>query len=242
MFVYIQKEEEVSIEEANKINDLHLKGVYLINDNERYYPYGESMASLLGFVGIDNQGLAGVESYYDYYLKGVDGSLNYLTDAKGGLFENKSSRLVAPLDGLSLNLTIDINIQNIIEREMKNAWIKYSPKEIIALAIDPNNGEILAIGNRPTYDNNDYLSYDPEIYNRTLAVFSSFEPGSTFKAITFASALDAGVIDMDKDYYYDKGYEIVGGARIKSWKKGGHGLQTFLEVLQNSSNPGFVEV
>lgn len=232
----------ISIEEANKINDLHLKGVYLINDNERYYPYGESMASLLGFVGIDNQGLAGVESYYDYYLKGVDGSLNYLTDAKGGLFENKSSRLVAPLDGLSLNLTIDINIQNIIEREMKNAWIKYSPKEIIALAMDPNNGEILAIGNRPTYDNNDYSNYDPEIYNRTLAVFSSFEPGSTFKAITFASALDAGVIDMDKDYYYDKGYEIVGGARIKSWKKGGHGLQTFLEVLQNSSNPGFVEI
>lgn len=232
----------ISIEEANAINELNLKGVYLINDNERYYPYGESMASLLGFVGIDNQGLAGVESYYDYYLKGVDGSLNYLMDAKGGLFENKSSRLVAPLDGLNLNLTINIDIQNIIEREMKNAWIKYNPKEIIALAMDPNNGEILAIGNRPTYDNNNYSDYNPEIYNRTLAVFSSFEPGSTFKAITFASALDAGVIDMDKDYYYDKGYEIVGGARIKSWKKGGHGLQTFLEVLQNSSNPGFVEI
>lgn len=232
----------ISIEEANKIAEYQLPGVYLINDTERYYPYGESMASLLGFVGIDNQGLAGVESYYNNYLTGVDGSLNYMMDAKGGLFENVSSRLVAPLDGLNLNLTIDINIQNIIEREMKNAWIKYSPKEIIALAMNPNNGEILAIGNRPTYDNNNYGDYDPEIYNRTLAVFSSFEPGSTFKAITFASALDAGVIDMDNDYYYDKGYEIVGGARIKSWKKGGHGLQTFLEVLQNSSNPGFVEI
>ena len=232
----------ISMEEANNVNELKLPGVYLINDNERYYPYGESMASLLGFVGIDNQGLAGVESYYDSYLTGVDGSLNYMMDAKGGLFKNISSRLVAPSDGLNLNLTIDMNIQNILEREMKNAWIKYNPKEIIALAMDPNNGEILAIGNRPTYDNNNYQDYSPEVYNRTLAVFSSFEPGSTFKAVTFAAALDAGVIDMDNDYYYDKGYEIVGGARIKSWKKGGHGLQTFLEVLQNSSNPGFVEI
>ncbi len=232
----------ISLAEASKINDLHLEGVYLINDNERFYPYGESMASLLGFVGIDNQGLAGIESYYDKYLTGVDGTLNYLTDAKGGLFENKSSRIVAPLDGLNLNLTLDIEIQNVLEREMSNAWIKYNPKEIIALAIDPNNGEILGIGNRPTYNNNNYQDYDQEVYNRTLAVFSSFEPGSTFKAITFASALDAGVIDMDNDYYYDKGYEIVAGVRIKSWKKGGHGLQTFLEVLQNSSNPGFVEI
>lgn len=232
----------ISIAEATKINDLHLEGVYLINDNERFYPYGESMASLLGFVGIDNQGLAGIESYYDKYLTGVDGTLNYLTDAKGGLFENKSSRIVAPLDGLNLNLTLDIDIQNVLEREMTNAWIKYNPKEIIALALDPNNGEILGIGNRPTYNNNNYQDYDQEVYNRTLAVFSSFEPGSTFKAVTFASALDAGVIDMDNDYYYDKGYEIVGGVRIKSWKKGGHGLQTFLEVLQNSSNPGFVEI
>lgn len=232
----------ISLEEANAISQKNLEGVYLINDNERYYPYGEAMASLLGFVGIDNQGLAGVESYYDKYLTGVDGTLNYMMDAKGGLFPNVSSRIVAPIDGLNLQLTIDMDIQNILEREMKNAWLKYNPKEIISLAMNPNNGEILAIGNRPTYDNNNYQEYDPEIYNRTLAVFSSFEPGSTFKAITFASALDAGVIDMDNDYYYDKGYEIVGGARIKSWKKGGHGLQTFLEVLQNSSNPGFVEI
>lgn len=232
----------ISVDEAIAISEQKLEGVYLINDNERHYPYGKSMASLLGFVGIDNQGLAGVESYYDNYLTGVNGSLNYLTDAKGGLFPNTSSRIVAPLDGFNLNLTIDVNIQNILEREMENAWIKYNPKEIIAVAMDPNNGEILGIGNRPTYDNNRYQEYDNTIYNRTLAVFSSFEPGSTFKAITFASALDAKVIDMDKDYYYDKGYEIVGGVRIKSWKKGGHGLQTFLEVLQNSSNPGFVEI
>lgn len=228
--------------QAEQIANLNIPGVYLIQDNERYYPYNESMAPLIGFTGIDNQGLAGVEHYYDDYLSGSDGTLNYMMDAKGGLFENESSRIVAPIDGLTLKLTLDIDIQNILEREMENAWIKYQPKEIIALAMDPNSGEILGIGNRPTYNNNDYQSYPQEVYSRTLPVFSSFEPGSTFKAVTFAAALNEKVIDMDNDYYYDKGYEVVAGTTIKSWKKGGHGLQTFLEVLQNSSNPGFVEI
>lgn len=229
-------------ETALAIESLHIDGIYLLQDNTRYYPYEESMASLLGFVGIDNQGLAGIESHYDTYLKGKDGTLNYLMDAKGGLFPSTTARIVAPQQGLTLQLTLDLTLQNILEREMENAWLKYQPKEIIGLMMDPNNGEILAIGNRPTYNNNQYQDYDPTIYNRTLPVFSSFEPGSTFKAMTFAAALNEGVIDMDHDYYYDRGYEVVGGATIKSWKKGGHGLQTFLEVLQNSSNPGFVEI
>ena len=229
-------------ETALAIESLHIDGIYLLQDNTRYYPYEESMASLLGFVGIDNQGLAGIESYYDTYLKGKDGTLNYLMDAKGGLFPSTTARIVAPQQGLTLQLTIDLTLQNLLEREMENAWLKYQPKEIIGLMMNPNDGEILAIGNRPTYNNNHYQDYDPTIYNRTLPVFSSFEPGSTFKAMTFAAALNEGVIDMDHDYYYDRGYEVVGGATIKSWKKGGHGLQTFLEVLQNSSNPGFVEI
>lgn len=87
------------------------------------------------------------------------------------------------------------------------------------VAMDPNNGKILGIGNRPTYDNNNYQNYSSDIYNRVLPVFSSFEPGSTFKAITFASAINEKVIDIDKDTYYDKGYEIVKGRTIKSWKK-----------------------
>ncbi len=232
----------INDEQAEAIDKLNLKGIYLIQDNKRYYPYEESMASLLGFVGIDNQGLAGVESYYDSYLKGKDGSLNYLMDAKGGLFPATTARIEAPQQGLNLKLTLSLPLQNLLEREMENAWIKYSPSEIIAIMMDPNNGEILALGNRPTYNNNHYQDYDSSIYNRSLPVFSSFEPGSTFKALTFAAALNEKVIDMDHDYYYDKGYEIVGGATIKSWKKGGHGLQTFLEVLQNSSNPGFVEI
>lgn len=232
----------ISEEQAKSLNELNIPGVYLVQDNARYYPYETSMASLLGFVGIDNQGLAGVENYYDSYLKGKDGSLNYLMDAKGGLFPSTSSRVEAPVPGLTLRLTLSLPLQNLLEREMENAWLQYSPKEIIGIMMDPNTGEILAIGNRPTYNNNYYNDYDPSIYNRSLPVFSSFEPGSTFKSLSFAAALNEHVIDMDKDYYYDKGYEIVGGATIKSWKKGGHGLQTFLEVLQNSSNPGFVEI
>ena len=232
----------ITEQQAYEIEKLKIDGVYLVQDNKRYYPYEENMASILGFVGIDNQGLAGVESYYEQYLKGIDGSLNYLMDAKGGLFPYTSSRVIAPKEGLNLKLTINLKLQNLLEREMQNAYLKYNPKEIIGIMMNPNNGEIYALGNRPTYNNNHYQDYDQEIYTRSLPVFSSFEPGSTFKALTFAAAINENLIDIDNDYYYDKGYEIVGGATIKSWKKGGHGLQTYLEVLQNSSNPGFVEI
>lgn len=233
---------KLDYDKAIDIKQEGMEGVYLIKDVKRYYPYEERLSSLLGFVGIDNIGLSGVESYYDEYLKGVEGSLNYVTDAKGGAMSGFKSRVVAPQMGFNLDLTIDINIQNVLENEMDLAMAMYEPEEIIALAISPKTGEILGIGNRPTYNSNSYQDYSPEIYNRMLPVFSSYEPGSTFKAMTFAAALNEGVIDMYKDTYCDKGYEVVGGATIKSWKKGGHGLQTFIEVLQNSSNPGFVEI
>lgn len=233
---------KLSYEVANQIKKLNLKGIYLVQDNLRVYPYKENMASLLGFVGIDNIGFSGLECYYDNYLRGTNGYLSYQMDAKGGLFENKFYSITSPSSGLNLKLTIDLNIQNILEREMTNAFIEYEAKEVIGIVMDPNNGRILAIGNRPTYDNNNYQEYPQEIYNRLLPVYSSFEPGSTFKAISFASAINENLIDIDNDYYYDKGYEIVSGRTIKSWKKGGHGLQTYLEVLQNSSNPGFVNI
>lgn len=233
---------KMSYEECKEISKLNLEGVYLIQDTLRKYPYGEYLASLLGFVGIDNEGFAGLENYYDSYLKGKDGTLSYMMDAKGGLFPNKFYTLESPSSGLNLKLTIDLNIQNILERELENAYEQYDALEAIGIVMNPRNGRILAIGNRPTYNNNYYQEYDQEIYNRLLPVYSSFEPGSTFKAMTFAAAINEGLIDIDNDYYYDKGYEIVSGRTIKSWKKGGHGLQTYLEVLQNSSNPGFVNI
>lgn len=233
---------KITFEVSNQISKLNIDGIYLIQDTLRTYPYEEYMAPLLGFVGIDNIGFAGIENYYDSYLKGKDGSLSYMMDAKGGLFSNKYYTLVNPASGLNLKLTLDINIQNILERELSNAFLMYNASEVMGIVMNPNNGEILAIGNRPSYDNNHYQDYSQDIYNRLLPVYNSFEPGSTFKAMTFAAALNEGLIDMQKDTYYDKGYEIVSGQRIKSWKKGGHGLQTYLEVLQNSSNPGFVQI
>lgn len=232
----------ITEEQASVLAEYNLKGVYLVYDNQRYYPYDELLANTIGFVGIDNQGLAGLESKYDEYLKGKDGSLNYVLDAKGGLLNGYSSNIIAPVNGLSIQLTVDLSIQQIVERELENAYQKYSPESIYALAMNPNNGEILAISNRPTFDLNYYQDYSQEIYNRNLPIWKSYEPGSTFKVFSFAAGLEENKFDMFKDTYYDNGYEYVNGFQIKSWKKGGHGLQTFLEVLENSSNPGFVEI
>ena len=229
-------------ETSIKIQQLNLEGIYLVSDYERIYPYGTYLAPLLGFVGSDNQGLAGLEAKYEKYLQGTKGYLNFYTDAKGGLFESMQSKITPPSQGMSIALTIDLGLQNILERELEYAYNTYNASEVSGIIIDPRNGEILAISNRPTYDNNHYQEYDASIYNRLLPINNSFEPGSTFKAMTFAAALEEKKFDMMSDTYYDKGYEIVANTRISSWKKGGHGLQTFLEVLQNSSNPGFVEI
>ena len=232
----------INEEVAKKISLLNLEGVYILQDSKRYYPYNNMLSNVLGFSGVDNQGLAGIEAYYDHYLRGENGSLNYYMDAKGGLFANLKSNIVAPSQGLSIALTIDFGIQSILERELYNAYVKYSPASIMGIAMNPNTGEILAMSNYPNFDPNNYKDYDSSLYNFNLPVWKSYEPGSTFKVFSFAAALNENLINMYKDTYYDKGYEIVDGQRIKSWKKGGHGLQTYLEVLQNSSNPGFVSI
>ena len=232
----------VSNDLAKQISSWNEKGLYLVYDNQRYYPYNELLAHSIGFTGIDNQGLTGLESKYDYMLKGTKGYLNYKLDAKGGLLDGYSSEMISPVNGFNIQLTIDLKIQQIIERELKNAYEKYTPESIYAIAMNPNNGEILGISSYPSFDLNNYSSYNQEIYNRNLPVWKSYEPGSTFKVFSFAAGLEEKKFDMFKDTYYDNGLEYVDGFKIKSWKKGGHGLQTFLEVLENSSNPGFVEI
>ena len=227
---------------AYSIDRLKLPGVYLVQDTLRYYPFQNYLAQTLGFVGIDNQGLVGLELQYDDYLSGVNGSIHYYMNAKGQNLNIYPADYVYPTSGMDIELTIDTRVQDVVERELNNAYATYDPDSILCLAMDPRNGKILAICSKPDFDPNDYQNADSEIYNRNLPIWKSYEPGSTFKIITFSSALNENLFDMDKDTYYDKGYEIVGGVRIKSWKKGGHGLQTFREVLQNSSNPGFVEI
>lgn len=227
---------------SRQIQRLRLSGVYLIKDTKRYYPNDNYLSHCLGFVGIDNQGLLGLELEYDDYLSGQNGSIDYYMDAKSHNLKMYPSHYSAPQSGMNITLTINGDVQDVVERELNNAYDTYHPDGIWALAMNPKNGEILAMASKPDYNPNDYKNSDKDIYNQNIPIWKTYEPGSTFKIITFSSALNENLFDMDKDTYYDKGYEYVSGARIKSWKKGGHGLQTFREVLQNSSNPGFVEI
>lgn len=231
----------LSYEIADKIDSLKLPGVYLVKEAKRYYPYGKTLAHVLGYVGIDNQGLSGLEYEYDKYLTGEDGAIKYFSDAKGNKLE-LSDIYVSPTSGMNLQLTIDYNIQMSLERELDNAMKAFEPEMALALVMDPNTGEILAMSSRPTYDPNNYQQYTMEVLSRNLPIWASYEPGSTFKISTFAAALEENLIDMDNDYFYDSGSVHIGGARIGCWKAGGHGNQTYLQVLQNSCNPGFVKL
>lgn len=225
----------LSYEVADKINALELPGVYLVKESKRYYPYGELLAHVLGYVGIDNQGLSGLELEYDEYLTGESGAIKYFSDAKGNKL-NLSDIYVEPTDGINIQLTIDYKIQMSLERELENAVKAFNPDMALAVVMDPNTGEILAMSSRPTYNPNNYQNYSVETLNRNLPIWASYEPGSTFKISTFAAALEENLIDMENDHFYDSGSVIVSGARIGCWKAGGHGDQTYLQVLQNSCN------
>ncbi|MED4972636.1 stage V sporulation protein D [Geobacillus proteiniphilus] len=240
--VRLKEGRKISDEKAVNVRALNLDGVYIAEDTKRYYPFGSYLSHVLGFTGIDNQGLTGLELYYDKELRGERGSVQFYSDAKGRRMPDIADDYTPPTDGLNLVLTIDSRIQTIIERELDIAEAKYNPDGIIAIAMDPNTGEILAMASRPTFNPADYRSVPPEIYNRNLPIWSTYEPGSTFKIITLAAALEEHKVNLLKDHFFDPGYAKVAGATLRCWKKGGHGDQTFLEVVQNSCNPGFVEL
>jgi len=231
----------LSYEVADKISVLNLPGVYLVKEAKRYYPYGEMLSHVLGYVGIDNQGLSGLELEYDEYLTGEAGAIKYFSDAKGNQL-NLSDIYIEPQSGMNLQLTIDVNIQKSIERELDNAVKMFNPDMALAVVVNPNTGEVLGMSSRPSYDPNHYQNYSLETLSRNLPIWASYEPGSTFKIITFASSVEEGLIDPENDHFYDSGSVHIGGARIGCWKGGGHGDQTFLQVLENSCNPGFVKL
>jgi stage V sporulation protein D (sporulation-specific penicillin-binding protein) len=231
----------LSYEIADKIENLHFDGVYLLKESKRYYPHNEMLSHVLGYVGIDNQGLSGLELEYDDILTGEYGSIQYFSDAKGNNLE-RNSVYVEPEDGLDIYLTVDYGIQSSIERELDNVVLRYNPDGAWAIAMNPNTGEILGMSSRPNFNPNSYKDYDTETINRNMAIWASYEPGSTFKILTLSAAVNEGKVDLLKDTFYDGGSVNVDGARIKCWKHGGHGSQTFLEVVQNSCNPGFVEL
>lgn len=232
---------QLSFEVADKINELNYPGVYLLKEGKRFYPYNNLLSHSLGFVGIDNQGLSGLELEYDKYLTGASGAIKYYSDAKGNKL-NMSQVYQEPVNGMDLYLTVNYNIQAAVERELNNVMDKYNADGAWAIVMNPNNGEILAIASKPDYEPNNYKKYSTEVLNRNLAIWSTYEPGSTFKIITLAASIEENTVDLLNDTFYDKGSVNVEGARIKCWKHGGHGAQTYLQVVQNSCNPGFVSL
>jgi stage V sporulation protein D (sporulation-specific penicillin-binding protein) len=233
---------KLSEEQERALRTLNLDGVYLAKDSIRHYPFGDDLAHVLGFAGIDNQGLMGLELFYDDMLDGDEGSLSFYSDAKGRRLNQLADVYKPPKDGFDLVTTIDSKIQTIMEREMDLAVAKYNPDGALAIAVDPKTGGILAMTSRPNFNPENYQEVDATIYNRNLPIWSTYEPGSTFKIITLAAALEEGAVDLQEDHFHDPGYVEVGGARLRCWKPGGHGSQTFLEVVQNSCNPGFVHL
>ena len=231
----------LSYDVAEKIQRLHLDGVYLVKESKRDYPYKDLLSHSLGYVGIDNQGLSGLEYQYDKILTGENGAIKYFSDAHGNKL-SVSDQYVSPKNGLNINLTIDLNIQKSLERELSNIKDMFQPEMALAIVVDPKNGEILGMSSYPDYDPNQYQKFSSSTLSRNLPIWSSYEPGSTFKIVTMASSVEEKVIDIFKDRFYDSGKVSVDGSVLKCWKSGGHGDQTFLEVLQNSCNPGFVKL
>lgn len=230
---------QLSYDIASQIDELGFDGVYLVKESKRYYPYGNVLSHVLGYVGIDNQGLSGLELTYDEYLTGKDGAINYFSDGKGNRLEI-SEVYEEPQDGMNLQLTIDLDIQLAAERELDNVMSKYTPEHALIMAMDPDTGEILAMASRPNFDPNNYQDYDTETINRNLPIWMTYEPGSTFKIMTLTSSIEEKTVNLFEDTYYDSGSIHVEGATIHCWKSGGHGAQTYLNVVENSCNPGFV--
>ena len=232
---------QLSYDIASKIDELGYDGVYLVKESKRYYPYGSVLSHVLGYVGIDNQGLSGLELTYDDYLTGKNGAIKYFSDGKGNRLE-LSEVYEEPQDGIDLQLTIDLDIQLAAERELDNIMSKYTPEHALILAMDPDTGEVLAMASRPNFDPNNYQDYTTETINQNLPIWMTYEPGSTFKIMTLATSLEEQTVNLFEDTYYDDGSVNVDGATIHCWKSGGHGAQRFLEVVENSCNPGFVEL
>ncbi len=231
----------INVTDAIKIINKNLKGIYVVSDSKRSYPYGSVLAPILGVVGSDNQGITGIEYIYDSYLKGDYGGLNIFTDAHGNLINNLTSFYDSAASGADVYLTIDLEIQLILERLLDNAYVKYNYDNAIMIAVNPKTSEVLGMASRPTFNPENFLDYDEEVYNRNLPIWKSYEPGSVQKIITYAAGLEESVFSMD-EIYNDPGYLIVDGVRIKDWKSGGHGTETYLQVIENSCNPGFMTI
>ena len=224
---------------ADKIEALNFDGVYLLKESKRNYPYKEVLSHVIGYTGIDNQGLSGLELKYDKILTGTNGNIKYYSDGKGNRL-SMSEIYEEPINGKDVYLTVDLDIQLSLENELKNAYEKYNADGAIGIVMNPNTGEILAMTSMPSFNPEKYQNYNEEIINRNLAIWSNFEPGSTFKIMTLAASINEGVVNVFEDKFNDTGSIKVASSTLHCWKRKGHGLQTYVQVAENSCNPGFV--
>ncbi|NLY10818.1 MAG: PASTA domain-containing protein [Firmicutes bacterium] len=230
----------VPSEVARKIIALDLPGIGVVENPERFYPYGSVAPQVLGIVGIDNQGLEGIELYYDDILRGTPGKTVFERDAAGREIPGGIQEYIPGEDGSDIVLTIDYYIQQIAQREVERAARETGSRLAVIIIMDPSTGEILANAIYPSFDLLNYQDYPLE-NRRNISVTDTYEPGSTFKAVTAAVALDTGVATLNT-YFSDPGFINVSGWTIRCWLRGGHGSQSFVETLENSCNPFYAKL
>lgn len=242
----------VDKELADEIRAMNLAGVMIDEDYKRYYPYSTLASHVLGFTGSDNQGIVGLEVYYDDLLMGENGSINTVTNARGIEVENMAERRVEGTAGQNLVTSIDINIQQYITQKALEVLEKKQAKRVCIIVMNLQNGEIYALADVPEYNLNEpfTLNYETDetvtqdMWNqmwRNYCISDTYEPGSTFKIVTATTAFEQGVLRVE-DQFYCPGYHIVEDRRIRCHKVAGHGAETFREGIMNSCNPVFMQV
>jgi len=235
---------QVDDKTAKKLIDLNLAGVVFTKNNKRHYTYGDLLTQVLGFTTIDNTGQSGLELYYDKYLKGIDGYALEESDVHGVKIDNTLSKYIPSIAGMNLELTIDANIQNFLETALIDLMVEQKPTSATGIVMNAKTGEIVAMSTKPSYDLNNVPRDNVENLlnmSRNVAIVDVYEPGSTFKVLTMASAIEEGVAKLS-DRFYDPGYRLVDGEKIKCWKLTGHGSQSLSEGLANSCNSVFIDL
>ena len=246
----------VDKETGNRILAYGYAGVKVDEDYKREYPFDDLASKVLGFTGGDNQGIIGLETVYDKYLQGTDGTILTTTDARGVEVDNIGEERIEPVAGNNLRLSLDSNIQLFASQAAEKAYLQKEADSVSILVMNPKNGEILAMVDYPEFNLNEpfvltepYREYEgtdeeQEYLNqmwRNHCINDTYEPGSTFKIITSAAALEEGVVSLE-DRFHCPGYIVVEDRRIRCHKTTGHGAESFVEGIENSCNPVFINV
>lgn len=235
---------QIEADIAEKIYNTQLGGIYLSENVGRYYVYGNMLTQLLGFTSIDNVGQAGLEAYLNDYLTGIDGYSYVQSDLQGKEIGGMLRYYVGGTAGNDVKLTANSKIQILLERVLEKAYQNEKAKNVTGIVIGARNGEVLAISSKPSFDLNEIPRNDLSILfeqSKMKAVTDTYEPGSTFKILTVAAALEEGVTNLN-EHFYCPGYRIIDGQKIKCWKTIGHGSQTLEEAFANSCNCCFMDL